>query len=53
MLHIKLKGIMNAEAWKQIFCPPDPFPTPYPQPLTLGLGSIGQTSTFSEHGHVA
>ena len=22
-------------------------------PLTLGMGSIGQNSTFSEHGHVA
>ena len=24
-----------------------------PHPLTLGLGSKGQISTFSEHGHVA
>ena len=24
-----------------------------PPPLTLGLGSKGQNSTFSEHGHVA
>ena len=24
-----------------------------PPPLTMGLGSKGQNSTFSEHGHVA
>ena len=28
------------------YLPPDP-------PSTLGMGSIGQNSTFSEHGHVA
>ena len=48
MLHIKLKGITNAAAWLQKFCPQTPT-----HPLTLGLGSIGQNSTFSEHGHVA
>ena len=26
---------------------------PPPHPQTLGMGSIGQKSTFSEHGHVA
>ena len=26
---------------------------PPPHPPTLGMGSIGQNSTFSEHGHVA
>ena len=25
---------------------------PQPTPLTLGTGSVGQNSTFSEHGHV-
>ena len=30
--------------------PADPYPQPHP--LTLGLGSTGQTSTYSEHGHV-
>ena len=32
--------------------PPPPPPLP-PSPLTLGLGSKGQYSTFSEHVHVA
>ena len=27
--------------------------TPPPPPPTLGMGSICQTSTFLEHGHVA
>ena len=31
------------------FLPADP----PPPPPTLGMGSVGQTSTFSEHGHVA
>ena len=31
--------------------PRDPYQTP--PPLTLGLGSVGQTLTFSKHGHVA
>ena len=26
---------------------------PADDPLTLGMGSVGQNSTFSEHGHVA
>ena len=31
-----------------------PYPSnPTPQPLTQGMGSIGQNSTFSEHGYVA
>ena len=47
MLHIKLKGIRNAEKLSQTF-----FLQTAPS-LTLGLGSKGQISTFSEHGHVA
>ena len=37
MSHIKLKRITNAATWYQIFCL---------LPLTLGMGSIGQSSTF-------
>ena len=33
--------------------PADPYPPSHPIPLTLWLGSKGQNSTFSEHGHVA
>ena len=47
MLDIKLTGIINAATWQQIFCPQNLSPT------TLGAGSKGQNSTFSEHGHVA
>ena len=44
MLLIKLKGITNAATWSQMF---------YLQtPPILGMGSIGQKSQFSEHGHV-
>ena len=32
--------------------PADPYPSLHP-PLTLGVGTKGQNSTFSEHGHVA
>ena len=46
MLHIKLKRISNAATWKQYFAR-------RPPPPTLGMGSIGQNSNFSEHGHVA
>ena len=46
MLHIKLKVITNAATWKQISCPQTP------PPWTLIMGSIGQNSTFSDHGHV-
>ena len=46
MLHINLKGITNATTKSQIFCLQTP-QTP------LWLGSKGQNSTFSEHGHVA
>ena len=46
MLHIKLKRIVNAATWWKIFFPQTPTPT-------LGMGSIGQISTFSEHSHVA
>ena len=47
-VHIKLKGIMNAATWTQMFCaaPPPPPPPPPPQPLTLGLGSKGYNFTF-------
>ena len=34
------------------YCAHRPLPPPL-TPLTLGLGSKGQNSTFSEHGHVA
>ena len=27
-------------------------PLPFLSPPTLGMGSVGQNSTFSEHGHV-
>ena len=47
MLHVKLKGITNAATWSQIFC------CRLPPTLTLGLGSNGQNSSLSEHGHVA
>ena len=30
----------------------DPFPPPSPTPPTMGMGSIGQNSIFSGHGHV-
>ena len=50
MLHIKLKGITNAAACIKYFVL-KPLPTPHL--LTLGLGSKGQNSTFSEHGHGA
>ena len=50
MLHIKLKGIINPATRKQIFYPQTPT---QPHPLTLVVGSKGQNSTFSEHGHVA
>ena len=43
MLHIKLKRISNAATWKQYFA----------RSPTLGMGSIGQNSIFSEHGYVA
>ena len=35
-----------------IYCAHGPLPPPL-TPLTLGLGSKGQNSTLSEHGHVA
>ena len=34
------------------YCAYRPLPPPL-TPLTLGLGTKGQNSTFSEHGHVA
>ena len=46
LLHIKLRGMMHAATWVQIIYPRTPH-TP-----TLGVGSKGQNSTFSEHGHV-
>ena len=47
MLYIRLKGITNAAAWYQVFCQHTP------PPPTLRMGSMGQNSTFLEHGHVA
>ena len=45
MLHIKLKRITNAATW---------FPAdPHKHTPTLGMGSVGQNSAVSEHGHVA
>ena len=48
ILHIKLKEIMSAATWSQILSLQRPHP-----PVTLGLGSKGQNSTLTEHGHVA
>ena len=48
MLHNKLKEIRNEETWSQIFCLQTA-----PIPMTLWLGSEGQKTFFSEHGHVA
>ena len=42
MLHIKLKIIMKAATW-----------LPADHPHTLGIGSVGQNSFSTEHGHVA
>ena len=39
---------MQQHASKYFACSPPPAPTP-----SLGMGSIGQTSNFSEHGHLA
>ena len=46
MLHIKLKGIMKCCNMVANILRADP-------PPTLGIGSVGQNSTFSEHDHVA
>ena len=45
MLHIQLKGITECSSMVANILPTD-------NP-TLGMGSVGQNSTFSEHGHVA
>ena len=47
MLHIKLNGTTKCSNMVTHILPTDPMP------LTLGDGSIGQKSTFSEHGHIA
>ena len=47
MLYIKLKGITKCSNTVANILPAD---TPQP---TLWMGSIGQISTISEHGHVA
>ena len=56
MLHMKLKGITNAVTVMVANILPTNPPTtprlPYP-PHTLAMRSIGQHSSFSEHGHVA
>ena len=55
-LHVKFKRITIAATRYRIFClyPCIPLPTPPPPPPpTLKMGSIGQNSTFLEHGHVA
>ena len=46
MLHIKLKRITQCSYMIVNICPQTPH-------LTLGIGPLGQNSTFSEHGHVA
>ena len=44
MLHIKLKKIINAATWYQLFClQPSPHPPIHPNQVQL----------FSEHAHVA
>ena len=45
MLHIKLKLTTLAATWLKIFCPQTL--------LTQGVGSKGQTLSFSESSHVA
>ena len=47
VLHIKLNGTMKSSNMVDNILPTDPPPDP------RGMGSIGQKSTFSEHGHVA
>ena len=42
---------VKIQNFSQIFCPLTPHPPPPPL-QTLGMGSIGQNSTFSEHDHV-
>ena len=49
MLHIKLNGIMKCSNMVANILPTDPPLPPDPR----GMGSIGQKSTFSEHGDVA
>ena len=44
MLNIKLKGITKCSSMVANILPADPA-------LTLGMGSIGQNTTFSEHDH--
>ena len=46
MLHIKINGITNCSNMVANILPTIP-------PDPRGIGSIGQKSTFSEHGHVA
>ena len=48
MLHTKLKGIMNAEHGSKYFTRRSP-----PPQRPNGMGSIGQNSTFLQHGPVA
>ena len=47
MLYIKLKGITKCSNTVANILPETP------PPPTLWMGSIGQISTFSKHGHVA
>ena len=52
IMHIKFKG--NRECGNMVanVLPADSTLPPPPTPPTLGVGSKGQNSTFSEHGHV-
>ena len=49
MMHVELKGIPHvATRYKIVF-----LQTPHTPPPLAWMGSNGQNSTFSEHGHVA
>ena len=52
MLHISLKGITKCSSMVINNLPADPTPPPPPH-RALEMGSVGQNSLFSEHGHVA
>ena len=47
-----LKGIMKCSNTVANILSADLYPSLQTPPPTLGMGSVGQNSTFSEHGHV-
>ena len=52
MLHIsQMKSKMQQNGSKCFVCRPPP-PWTWPSPSTNGVGSKGQNSSFTEHGHV-